>query len=271
MEWLTIFFLVVIGLTAVALWRRVFRKEAGSLDGPAAVELPYERNSVLLSAAERSFLGVLEQALGEGYRVCPKVRVADESRSADRFLAVSGSGPQSHLFQGFDFILCRSTDLEIACAVELDDSTHQRHARQDRDMFLGEVCSVSSLPLLRFPAKEAYTVSDIRERLAACTESQQRRSTEGDHSLADEDVAIAQEAAPQCPKCSGAMVLRTVRKGSAAGQKFWGCADYPACRGTRRIMHNTGLQPTANPLRGRGRPRRGPDRLPLMKGETPCR
>ena len=236
MEWLTIFFLVVIGVTAVALWRRVFRKEAGSLDGPAAVELPYERNSVLLSAAERSFLGVLEQALGEGYRVCPKVRVAD-AISVRRPLP---RGEWQRAFnrissKHFDFILCRSTDLEIACAVELDDSTHQRHDRQDRDMFLGEVCSVSSLPLLRFPAKEAYTVSDIRERLAAYTESQQRRSTEGDHSLADEDVAIAQEAAPQCPKCSGAMVLRTVRKGSAAGQKFWGCADYPACRGTRRI------------------------------------
>ncbi len=168
MEWLTIFFLVVIGVTAVALWRRVFRKEAGSLDGPAAVELPYERNSVLLSAAERSFLGVLEQALGEGYRVCPKVRVAD-AISVRRPLP---RGEWQRAFnrissKHFDFILCRSTDLEIACAVELDDSTHQRHDRQDRDMFLGEVCSVSSLPLLRFPAKEAYTVSDIRERLAA--------------------------------------------------------------------------------------------------------
>ena len=102
-------------------------------------------------------------------------------------------------------------------------------------MFLGEVCSVSSLPFLRFPAKGAYPVSDIRERLAPYTESQQRRFTEGDHSLADEDVAIAQEAAPLCPKCSGAMVLRTVRKGSAVGLKFWGCADYPARRGRRRI------------------------------------
>ena len=236
MEWLTIFFLVVIVVTAVGIWRRVFRREGGSLDKRAAVELPYERNSILLSAAERSFLGVLEQALGEGYRVCPKVRVAD-AISVRRPLP---RGEWQRAFnrissKHFDFILCRSPDLEIACAVELDDSTHQRNDRQERDMFLGEVCSVSSLPLLRFPAKEAYTVSDIRERLDAYTVSQQRRSTEGDHSLADEDVAIAQEAAPRCPMCSGAMVLRTVRKGSGAGQKFWGCAGYPACRGTRRI------------------------------------
>ena len=238
MEWLTIFVLVVISVIvviSVLLGRRVFRRQDGSLDRRAAVELPYERKSVLLSAAERSFLGVLEQALGEGYRVCPKVRVAD-AISVRRPLP---RGEWQRAFnrissKHFDFILCRSTDLEIACAVELDDSTHQRNDRQERDMFLGEVCSVSSLPLLRFPAKGAYTVSDIRERLAAYTDSQQRRSAEGDHSLADEDVAIAQEAAPLCPKCSGAMVLRTVRKGSAAGQKFWGCADYPACRGTRR-------------------------------------
>ena len=236
MEWVTIFVLVVVVVTAVALWRRGSRRESGSLDGSETVKLPYQRNSVLLSAAERSFLGVLEQALGEGYRVCPKVRVAD-AISVRRPLP---RGEWQRAFnrissKHFDFILCRSTDLKIACAVELDDSTHQRNDRQERDMFLGDVCSVSSLPLLRFAAKGAYTVSDIRERLAAYTESQQRRSAEGDHSLADEDVAIAQEAAPLCPKCSDAMVLRTVRKGSAAGQKFWGCADYPACRGTRRI------------------------------------
>ena len=163
MELLTIFVLVVTVVTAVALWRRVSRRQDGSLDRRAAVELPYERNSVLLSAAERSFLGVLEQALGEGYRVCPKVRVAD-AISVRRPLP---RGEWQRAFnrissKHFDFILCRSTDLEIACAVELDDSTHQRNDRQERDMFLGEVCSVSSLPLLRFPAKGAYTVSDIQ-------------------------------------------------------------------------------------------------------------
>ena len=236
MEWLTVLVLVVIGATAVALWRRMSRREGESLDGPTSVEFPYERTSVLLSAAERSFLGVLEQALGEGYRVCPKVRVADA-------ISVRNSLPRGEWQRAFnrisskhfDFVVCRSMDLEIACAVELDDSTHRRSDRRERDMFLGTVCSSSSLPLLRFPAKEAYSVSDIRERLAACMESRPGLSAEGNYSLANEDVETAQEVAPQCPKCSGAMVLRTRRKGSTTGQKFWGCTDYPACRGTRRI------------------------------------
>ena len=35
----------------------------------------------------------------------------------------------------------------------------------------------------------------------------------------------------QCPKCGSGMVLRTARKGQNAGNQFWGCATYPACRG----------------------------------------
>ena len=47
MEWVTIFVLVVVVVTAVALWRRVSRREGGSLDGSEMVKLPYQRNSVL--------------------------------------------------------------------------------------------------------------------------------------------------------------------------------------------------------------------------------
>lgn len=37
---------------------------------------------------------------------------------------------------------------------------------------------------------------------------------------------------PPCPQCGKAMVLRTARTGKNAGQQFWGCSDYPKCKGT---------------------------------------
>lgn len=40
-------------------------------------------------------------------------------------------------------------------------------------------------------------------------------------------------SSPQCPQCGSGMVLRTARKGPNAGSRFWGCTDYPRCRGTR--------------------------------------
>lgn len=33
-----------------------------------------------------------------------------------------------------------------------------------------------------------------------------------------------------CPKCGGDLVLRTINKGEKAGQQFYGCAKFPACR-----------------------------------------
>ncbi len=38
---------------------------------------------------------------------------------------------------------------------------------------------------------------------------------------------------PSCPKCGGSMVRRTAKSGSNAGNSFWGCSQYPACRGIR--------------------------------------
>lgn len=39
---------------------------------------------------------------------------------------------------------------------------------------------------------------------------------------------------PLCPKCNSPMSLRTAQKGPHAGQSFWGCPRFPACRGTRQ-------------------------------------
>ncbi len=36
---------------------------------------------------------------------------------------------------------------------------------------------------------------------------------------------------PDCPQCGVQMTLRTAKTGRSAGQSFWGCSDYPQCRG----------------------------------------
>jgi len=36
-----------------------------------------------------------------------------------------------------------------------------------------------------------------------------------------------------CPTCGSAMLLRKAIKGSSAGQSFYGCSNFPRCRGTR--------------------------------------
>jgi restriction system protein len=38
---------------------------------------------------------------------------------------------------------------------------------------------------------------------------------------------------PSCPKCGSSMVQRTAKRGDNAGGTFWGCSQYPSCRGVR--------------------------------------
>lgn len=38
-----------------------------------------------------------------------------------------------------------------------------------------------------------------------------------------------------CPRCGGALVLRTAKSGKMAGHSFYGCSNYPQCRYTQNM------------------------------------
>lgn len=43
------------------------------------------------------------------------------------------------------------------------------------------------------------------------------------------------ENAPACPQCGSSMMKRTARTGNNAGAEFWGCSNFPKCRGIRQL------------------------------------
>lgn len=40
---------------------------------------------------------------------------------------------------------------------------------------------------------------------------------------------------PPCPQCGKPMVLRTAKTGKNLGKQFWGCSDYPDCKGVLKL------------------------------------
>jgi hypothetical protein len=44
--------------------------------------------------------------------------------------------------------------------------------------------------------------------------------------------AVEAKRPPSCPRCAGAMTLQT---NSRDGRTFWGCVDYPTCKGSRTM------------------------------------
>ena len=76
---------------------------------------------------------------------------------------------------------------------------------------------------------------DARAFAASCgielIDGQQLGSMIGPQRLASPPATLT----AACPKCGSTMVRRVAKKGAYAGREFWGCSQYPACRGTVRI------------------------------------
>ena len=220
--------LLVVAIAIIALLASAVLVSKGKSQG-----LPYAVKDTLFSPAERSFLGVLDQAAAPVYRVFGKVRIAD----VVEVRGVSNKSLRTTAFnkisaKHFDFVICRADDLQLVCVVELDDKSHATQSVQKRDRFVESVCAASKLPLLRVAAKHAYTVADLRHELlqriqpdtAPTVSAELPRPIEA----SSEHRAID---APKCPKCSSGMKLRQLTSGAKAGTAFWGCNDFPQCRG----------------------------------------
>jgi hypothetical protein len=161
MVWALIAVLVIVVIIAVIV---AAKKKASNIDGAAS--LPYIKKETLITAAERSFLGVLEQAVGDRFRIYAQVRLAD-------LLSVRPGIDKSHRATAqnkinskhADYVLCDKQTLEILCAIELDDSSHKRENRKVRDVFMEDACASAGLPLARFPAKSAYPVHEVQKSI----------------------------------------------------------------------------------------------------------
>jgi hypothetical protein len=122
----------------------------------------------LFSAAERSFLGVLDSAVGPEYRVFGKVRVADVASVRSGLGNAARQGALNRIAaKHFDFVVCRATDMAVVAAIELNDRSHASQRAQARDDLLANVCRAIQLPLLTVAAKPAYAIPELQAQFHA--------------------------------------------------------------------------------------------------------
>ena len=161
-------FLPVVGILVVAAVVIAVMKGLVASKGKPAAAYPYQKESHLFSPAERSFLGVLEQAVGDQYRVMGKVRLADVIKVRP---GINGRGWQSAFnriqSKHVDFVVCNTTDLAVQYVVELDDQSHGRTKRQGRDEFVDKALQAAEVLIFHFSAKQSYAVTEVRKLLSA--------------------------------------------------------------------------------------------------------
>jgi very-short-patch-repair endonuclease len=127
----------------------------------------YEKEASLLSPGERSFFTALEAAVGNHHRIFAKVRLADilkikDAKNRSTWQKAFNPIQSKHV----DFLACDPEDMSIRFVVELDDKSHQRQDRQDRDVLVDRILTTAGIPFFRFPAKSSYSAEEIRKRIS---------------------------------------------------------------------------------------------------------
>lgn len=201
--------------------------------------LPYAKRDDFLSAAEISFFHVLQTILSDELYLLTKVNLADlffvkrphENKGA------RGRISQKHV----DFVICNKQTMEPLCAVELDDRSHEKESRKQRDAFVDRVFGAAELPILHIPAAKGYVTHEIQALISellhpsaeiASAPIQQIQEVTEQPPEPVKNEANLDDSTPMCPKCYTEMIQRTASKGKNAGNTFWGCSNYPKCRHT---------------------------------------
>lgn len=124
----------------------------------------YRKADALFTKAEKIFLDVLEDAVGDQFTINGKTRLADivtvDHISCQREKRIAFNKIKA---KHIDYLLCNKKDKSLVCGIELNDSTHNRKDRQDRDIFVNDVFEEISLPLVMIKWQNNYSVDEVRQ------------------------------------------------------------------------------------------------------------
>jgi ssDNA-binding Zn-finger/Zn-ribbon topoisomerase 1 len=226
----------LIGVLVVLLFviKRLIAKDTPQNE---KVTLPYKKRDDFLSEAELYFYRTLGMYLGDKTVVCPKV-------GAKELVFISNCVGKDYMKffnyiakKHIDFVLCDAKTMQVICAVELDDKSHQKEGRKHRDAFIDRVFATAQIPLFHIKAQSSYTRNDFTDILN-CVHSAESKSFVKSAQTAikiKKETPDADDLVPICPKCGVRMVKRKATRGTNYGKEFYGCVNFPKCREVKEI------------------------------------
>lgn len=171
------------------------------------IDFPYRRTK-LLTDAELQLFHFMENNLCQIDRIVilAKVRLADIAE-VDTRVTLNKDFLWKITNKHVDFLICDRNTLDVICAVELDDYTHETQEAKEKDLFIMQVLDSVGIKTVRIRTK----IRAIEKR---------------DLVLVDD--YINRKLAPKCPYCGKQMYP----KESRTGHRFYACEDFINCRRT---------------------------------------
>ncbi len=124
----------------------------------------YKIKKYLMTKSEHECYDVLLKIMGDKYFVFPQVHIS--SFLNHKIKGQSFRGAFSHINQkSVDFLICDKIYITPKLAIELDDKTHEREDRIERDVEVERVFEQSELPLLRIKKEDYLNLENLTQKL----------------------------------------------------------------------------------------------------------
>lgn len=118
----------------------------------------YSVKSSLMTPTEKEYFRAIEAAVGDRYIVLPQINLAS-------VIDKTGEGFRSELFRNVDFGIF-DYDYSPVLLVEINDNTHFRKDRAERDEKVSTILKKARMPLVTFWTKDGLSQSEITRTLA---------------------------------------------------------------------------------------------------------
>jgi len=152
-----IFFILFVGVIVILL-----KKLQGK--GVELRKYQYKQKNFFMSRAEHECYDALLIAVGERYHIFAQVHLP--SIIDNKVVGQNWNGAFRHISQkSVDFVLCDKAYISPKLAIELDDRTHEREDRKNRDVEVERVLQDAGLPLLRLENHGSFNPKELSEKI----------------------------------------------------------------------------------------------------------
>ena len=160
--------ILIVVIIIIAALAEFFRRDRGFSTGPRGYL--YKKKDFFLSRAEHECYDALLQAVGNDYLIFAQVHlptIIDHKVKGQNW-----RGAFSHINgKSVDFVLCDKAYIAPKLAIELDDQSHERPDRKDRDQEVERVLKSAGVPLLRLGNHGRFDPADLAGKIKVALET----------------------------------------------------------------------------------------------------
>lgn len=124
----------------------------------------YKKRNFFMTRAEHECYDALVSAVGSEYLVFAQVHLP--TLVDNKVVGQNWRGAFRHISEkSVDFVLCDKAYISPKLAIELDDKSHERPERQNRDREVERILQDAGVPLLRLENHGRFNPSELTQKI----------------------------------------------------------------------------------------------------------